>query len=166
MFKNLFNKSNQSSETKIVSPVNGVISPLEAVPDPVFSEKMMGEGIAITPTDGYFLAPVDGEIVQLPDSKHAYGIRSENGLEILVHIGLETVSLKGEGFDAQVKAGDTVKAGDPVITCDLDFLKNNVENTITPIVITNTNDIKGDIAQTKETTAQASQTVLITVSDQ
>ncbi|MFP3490142.1 PTS glucose transporter subunit IIA, partial [Staphylococcus sp. SIMBA_130] len=85
------------------------------VPDPVFSEKMMGDGVAIKPTNGEVVSPVIGEIIQVFPTKHAVGIRAENGAEIFIHIGLETVSLDGEGFTSYVGEGDQVKQGDKLI---------------------------------------------------
>src|SRR5699024_6172205 len=95
MFKNLF-KKNQGAQ--LHAPVSGKVVPLEEVPDHVFSEKMMGEGIAVHPSEGTIVAPFDGEIVQIPETKHAVGLKDKDGNEVLIHIGLETVGLKGEGF--------------------------------------------------------------------
>ncbi|HLR22331.1 MAG TPA: PTS glucose transporter subunit IIA, partial [Pseudogracilibacillus sp.] len=113
MFKNLFKKT--KDEEVIYAPMSGEKAALEDVPDPVFSEKMMGEGIAIIPSEGKVVAPVQGEVVHVPDTLHAVGIKSEAGTELLVHIGLETVGLKGEGFTAKVKQGDKINVGDELI---------------------------------------------------
>src|SRR5699024_3774093 len=102
MFKNLFKKKETPKEEQIIAPLSGKVKQLEEVPDPTFSEKMMGEGIAIEPDEGLVVAPFDGEIIQVFPTKHAIGIQGESGLEILIHIGLETVSLKGEGFEVFV----------------------------------------------------------------
>ncbi|MUV36394.1 Lactose permease [Lentibacillus sp. JNUCC-1] len=163
MFKNLFQKSTQSHPGHIYTPVNGEIIPITEVPDPVFSEKMMGDGIAIIPSDGRFTAPADGEIVQIPETKHAYGIRTTDNVEILVHIGLETVGLKGQGFKTHVEVGDTVKMGDLVITCDLEYIKEHAEHIITPVVITNTNDLKGNITPKTTKNAKIKDTVIMTI---
>lgn len=143
MFKKLFGKKDEKVlEETVYSPLNGKLVNLEEVPDPVFSQKMMGDGMAIEPADGLVVSPVDGEIIQLFHTKHAIGIRSVTGMEILIHVGLETVGMNGEGFDAHVKEGDKVKAGDKLLTCDLALIKEKASNTITPIVITN-----GDILE-------------------
>lgn len=92
----------------LLAPLNGTIIPLEEVPDPVFSQKMMGEGVAIQPTGGHVYAPFSGEIIMITPTKHAIAIRSKSGVEVLIHIGLETVSLKGEGFKLAVKEGEHV----------------------------------------------------------
>ena len=90
-------------KNNLVAPVNGKIIPIEEVPDPVFAQKMMGEGIAIIPKDSSFVAPADGTITLISETKHAFGMTLDNGMELLVHIGLETVNLKGEGFNTLVE---------------------------------------------------------------
>ena len=115
MLKKLFGKKEKDPVIKTVavySPITGTLALLEDVPDPVFSQKMMGDGVAVTPEIGIAVSPVDGEILQLFPTKHAIGIKAENGAEILIHIGLETVGMNGEGFTAFIKAGDKVKKGD------------------------------------------------------
>ena len=104
------------------APVTGTAVPIEQVPDPVFSQKIIGEGAAIEPTDGRIVSPVDGEVVSVAPTLHAYGFRTEEGVEVLVHFGLETVGLKGECFQAYVKPGDKVKAGELVAEADLKAL--------------------------------------------
>ncbi|MEI2356541.1 PTS glucose transporter subunit IIA [Mesobacillus zeae] len=139
MFKKLFGKKEESSKTlELVAPLSGSLVSLEKVPDPVFAEKMMGDGLAIDPSEGMAVSPVDGEIIQVFPTKHAIGIRAENGAEILLHIGLETVALKGEGFDAHVKEGDKVKAGDRLMSFDLQIIRTKAKSTLTPVIITNT----------------------------
>lgn len=141
MFKKMFKK--EKDET-IFAHATGTFVALSEVPDPVFSQKMMGEGIAIKPVDGTVVAPADGEIIQLADTKHAFGIRTELGQEILVHIGLETVALKGEGFEVLTTMGAKVKKGDPLIKADLDFIEKNASSTIIPMVVTNSAEDKFD----------------------
>lgn len=123
-----------SSEVTIISPVNGVAVPLDQVPDPVFADKVLGEGTAVIPADGIFVSPVDAEISSVADTLHAIGFSTEDGLEILMHIGLDTVKLNGQGFTVHVKEGDKVKKGDLVAEVDLAFLKEQGLNTITPII--------------------------------
>src|SRR5690625_772749 len=112
MLKSLFGKKEDQNSLTIYAPVSGETVLLENVSDPVFSEKMMGEGMAIIPDHDIVFAPVEGKVVQLSPSKHAVGMKASNGAEILIHIGLETVSLGGEGFTAHVQEGDHVKPGD------------------------------------------------------
>lgn len=120
-----------------VMPVKGKILPISEVPDQVFSEKMMGDGFAIEPEDGTYISPVDGEIISVFPTKHAVGIQAKSGLEILVHIGLDTVELKGQGFNVYVKEGDLVKQGDALVKVDLAYIKENATSHISPIVFTN-----------------------------
>lgn len=141
MFKKLFGSKQAKVET-IIAPLQGRLASIEEVPDPTFSEKMLGEGVAIIPEMGKVVSPVNGEVIQLFPTKHAIGIHSEKGLEILIHIGLETVAMKGEGFISHVKVGDKVKAGDLLIEFSLELVKERAAHTITPIVITNSEKIK------------------------
>ena len=128
------NKSKSISQV-ILAPLTGKAVPLSEVPDPVFSEKVLGDGVAIIPADGKIVSPVDGEISTVAETSHAYGFTSENGQEVLVHVGLETVSLNGECFKVYGKAGDKVKAGDLVAEVDLEYLKEKDINPITPVLI-------------------------------
>ena len=128
------NKS-KSIPQVILAPLTGKAVPLSEVPDPVFSEKVLGDGVAIIPADGKIVSPVDGEISTVAETGHAYGFTSENGQEVLVHVGLETVSLNGECFKVYGKAGDKVKAGDLVAEVDLEYLKEKEINPITPVLI-------------------------------
>lgn len=162
MFKNLFKKT--KNEEVIYAPMSGEKAALEDVPDPVFSEKMMGEGIAIIPNEGKVVAPVQGEVVHVPDTLHAVGIKSEAGTELLVHIGLETVGLKGEGFNAKVKQGDKINVGDELISFDLDYIKEHADAIITPIIWTNGQDSDKQLSPTDETKVTAGETVILTIS--
>ena len=124
------------SRMLILSPLDGRVIPLEEVPDEVFAEKLLGDGAAVIPENGNIYSPLDGEIIAIPESLHAYGIRSDAGIEMIVHFGLETVNLKGEGFSPKVKVGDRVKAGQLLCTADMDFLKSKGINTVTPVLVT------------------------------
>lgn len=124
------------SRMLILSPLDGRVIPLEEVPDEVFAEKVLGDGAAVIPENGNIYSPIDGEIVSIPESLHAYGIRSDAGIEMIVHFGLETVNLRGEGFSPKVKVGDRVKAGQLLCTADMDFLKSKGINTVTPVLVT------------------------------
>lgn len=131
---NIFKKKEDKFE-KIYSPFKGRLVNLEDVPDVVFAQKMMGDGIAIIPSEGKLYSPVDGEIVSVFDAKHAVMFRSNEGTNILIHVGLETVALEGEPFDVKVKSGDKVKANDLIMDIDLDFIISNDLPIITPVVI-------------------------------
>lgn len=119
----------------VIAPINGKVISLDEVPDPVFSERVLGDGCAIIPEDGKIYSPVNGKISSIADTFHAYGIESDDGLEILIHFGLETVSLKGQGFTPHVKVGDKVKVGDLIAEVDIKLLKNHNINLITPVLI-------------------------------
>lgn len=136
---------------------------LDEVPDPVFSGRMMGEGVAIIPKDGTICAPVHGQVIQIAPTKHAIGIAAQDGTEILIHVGLETVSLKGEGFKVQVSKGDVVSVGQPLLTYDLEYIRAHAKSTITPIVVTNISDGNRKIEMTKEKEGIVGKTVIITV---
>ena len=120
---------------KLLAPVEGKVIPIDQVPDPVFSQKMLGDGVAIIPKDGKIYSPIDGTVTNVMDSLHAYSFISDDGVEMIVHFGLETVALNGEGFTAHVKEGDKVKAGDLVCEVDLTFLIEKGIETTTPVVI-------------------------------
>lgn len=127
-----------TSKTKVLSvfsPLNGKAVPLADVPDPVFSDKVLGDGCAVIPDDGKLYSPVNGEVSSVAETKHAYGFTSEDGLEVLVHFGLETVGLKGEGFTPHVSEGDKVKVGDLIAEIDIDLIKEKGLNTITPVLV-------------------------------
>lgn len=125
----------EKSQSVVYAPLTGKAVPLEQVPDPVFSEKVLGDGVAIIPEDGRIVSPVDGQIESVAETGHAYGFSTEDGLELLVHVGLETVSLKGECFKVHVKEGDQVKKGDLVAEVDLKYLAEKNINPITPVLI-------------------------------
>lgn len=127
-------------QLELFSPLTGKRLPLEQVPDQVFSAKIMGDGFAIHPSDGEVVAPVDGEVVHLFPTKHAIGLKTKEGLEILIHIGIDTVELNGEGFEALVEAGQKVKKGTPLLNVDLQKIESSGKSTITPVVFTNLAD--------------------------
>lgn len=119
----------------ILAPLSGQAIPLDQVQDDVFSQKILGDGLAILPTDGKIYAPVDGEIASVAETLHAYGFTSNDGLEILVHVGLDSVKLRGEGFTSHVRQGDKVKAGQLVAEVDLKFLESQGVPTVTPVLV-------------------------------
>ena len=125
-----------AAELVLLSPLDGWASPLSEVPDPVFAQAMLGDGIAIDPTGSVLVAPCDGVVASLHAARHAVTVRTADGVEILMHIGLETVALKGEGFTAHVAEGDAVKAGRPLISFDLDLLARRARSLISPVVVT------------------------------
>ncbi|PFG15412.1 N-acetylglucosamine-specific PTS transporter subunit IIBC [Bacillus sp. es.036] len=130
------------ADQAFIMPVKGKIIPLKEVPDEVFSAGMMGDGFAILPEDGHFVSPVDGEVISVFPTKHAVGIKSESGVEILIHVGIDTVNLKGEGFTTHVNEGDTIKRGDNLMTVDLSSLRRTVPSLATPVIFTNLQTLK------------------------
>ncbi len=125
---------------KISSPMNGTAMPLSEMPDEGFAQGMMGLGAAVVPADGTVYAPEDGEISLVFDTKHAIGITTDSGVELLIHVGVDTVALKGQGFTPLVNTGDTVKKGQPIMKIDLDFLKSHAPSVATPILDTEADD--------------------------
>ncbi len=127
--------TSKNVKLSVLAPMNGQAVPLDQVPDEVFSQKVLGDGLAVIPSEGKIFSPVNGEISSIAETKHAYGFTADNGLEVLVHFGLETVALQGQGFTPHVQVGDRVKAGDLVAEVDMEFLKSKQINTITPVLI-------------------------------
>lgn len=129
------------------APLTGEVTPLSEVPDQVFSEKMMGDGIAIKPSQGEVRAPFNGKVQMIFPTKHAIGLVSDSGLELLIHIGLDTVKLNGEGFTLHVEEGQEVKQGDLLISFDLDYIRKHAKSDITPIIVTQGNITNLDFKQ-------------------
>ncbi|OIJ12477.1 PTS sugar transporter subunit IIA [Anaerobacillus alkalilacustris] len=125
---------------EIAIPIKGKLLPITDVPDAVFSEKMMGDGFAIEPKDGTIVSPVKGKILNIFPTKHAIGIQSDSGLELLIHVGLDTVKLDGKGFELLVEEGQEVKQGQELLKVDLDYIKEHATSTVTPIVFMNLNE--------------------------
>ncbi|WP_424216451.1 glucose PTS transporter subunit IIA (plasmid) [Streptomyces sp. BI20] len=125
----------------LVAPVAGTVVGLDEVGDPVFASRALGEGVGIEPTDGRILAPADGELVTVADTGHAFGIRTADGVEVLVHVGIDTVQMEGEGFDVRVAAGRKVAAGDLLVEVDLDAVRAAKHPTVTLMTVTNTAEL-------------------------
>ncbi|TXC91489.1 PTS glucose transporter subunit IICBA [Metabacillus litoralis] len=128
---------NDLKDETFVAPLTGELKSITEVPDQVFSGKMMGDGFAILPTSGTVVSPVNGKILNVFPTKHAIGIQSEGGKEILIHFGIDTVNLKGEGFEAFVQEGDVVEQGQKLLEVNLDYVKQNAPSVMTPIIFTN-----------------------------
>ena len=154
-------KEESCTGIRILSPVTGKAIPLEQVDDPVFSQKVIGDGMAVIPSDGTIVSPVDAEVASVAETKHAFGLRTEDGLELLIHVGLETVSLKGECFEVFVKPGDKVKAGQKLAKVDLNFLKERNISAVTPVLICG--GMAGKILNYGEGEMKAGESVLLTV---
>jgi sugar PTS system EIIA component len=159
-FKMAFNFF-KKGKLQIYAPLNGAIIPIEEVPDPVFSQKMMGEGVAMIPTGGNIHAPVNGTVILIAATKHAVGIRADDGTEILIHVGLETVALNGKGFTLAVNEGDKISVGQLLMMVDWEYIKVHAKSKVTPIVITNNLVGKKQYTLTEEKNAVQGETVII-----
>lgn len=145
--KNEITKTNvtvrKSGRQVLYNPIEGEIIDLSKVPEGAFSGKLLGDGFAVIPTGNKVYSPAEGEVIVLFPTKHAVVILTEEGLEVLVHIGINTSSLKGEGFSVHVEKGTKVKKGDLLITFDDEIIKKEGKSLISPIIITNMNSVKG-----------------------
>jgi len=133
-------KKNKSSV--IMAPVTGNAIPITEVNDQVFSDKILGDGVAIIPQDDIFYAPCNGIVVQVAHTHHAICIETDNGLELLIHLGMDTVQLDGAGFTAHIKAGEKIKIGDKLITMDRAFIKGKGFTCVSPFIVTNFDSFK------------------------
>jgi len=133
------------NELILLAPVSGVIYPLERVPDPVFSQKLAGDGISIDPTDNILRAPCPGEILQRHAAGHAVTLKAAGGVEVLMHVGIDTVSLKGQGFTSRVQVGEKVETGAPLIEFDLDYVATNAKSLLTEVIISNGELVSGTV---------------------
>lgn len=134
-----------AESAEVVSPLAGQVKPLSQATDPVFSSGVMGQGVVIEPSQGELVSPVNGTVTVLFPTKHAVGIVSEEGVEMLMHIGMDTVSLDGKGFEAHVEQGDKVVVGQQLISFDMDVIKEAGLVTETPVIITNQDDFQADV---------------------
>lgn len=125
----------------IISPQTGRVTSVREIPDEVFSEKILGDGAAIVPEENIIVSPVDGQIIQLADAGHVYCLKSDDGLDILIHVGVDTIGMKGKGFKYFVKAGQKVKAGEPIGEADIELIKEYGYSTYTAILITNMSSV-------------------------
>ncbi|OPF50884.1 PTS glucose transporter subunit IIA [Clostridium baratii] len=154
------NKTEKKDTLNFIAPVDGKTMDLSEVPDPVFAQKMAGDGLAIDATGDVIVAPCDGDLTLVFKTKHAFAMTLDNGIELLVHIGIETVSLNGEGFEQLAEAGTKVKAGTPIIKIDREFIKSKNLPLVTPILITNPDVVKSMDAKTG-LDAKAGETVVL-----
>lgn len=136
----LMNK--KSNSIHFCSPLKGNIIPIKDVPDATFADKILGDGFAIKPTEGIVYAPSAGKIAQIFRTNHAIGITTEEGLEVLIHVGIDTVKMNGDGFKSLVQKGDIVKSGQKILEFDLKLIQEKAKSDITPIVITNMNKVE------------------------
>jgi PTS system glucose-specific IIA component len=138
----LFKKDNKDKSISLKSPVVGRCFDISEIPDEVFSTKMLGDGIGFESTDGVLYAPADGEIVQVFPTKHAVILRTKDGIEILLHIGIDTVEMKGEGFETFVEKAQTVKAGDKLVSFDNDLIKAKAKSNLSALILTDSDSME------------------------
>lgn len=148
---------------RVYAPVSGKILPIEDVPDVVFSERIAGDGIAIKPEGDKLVAPFDGTIVQVFETNHAFAIRSEKNIEVLVHFGIDTVDLRGKGFKRLAESGQKVHKGDPIIGFNLKELESSAHSTVTPVVISNMGELEIDRLNKADGDAVAGETAVLTL---
>lgn len=144
-------ESGAKDTKKVYSPVQGEMITLDSVNDPTFAQKMLGDGVAVIPEDGKFYAPFDGVVETVFPTKHAIGLKSDTGIELLMHIGLDTVELKGKPYDVKVKANQRVKKGDLLVNADLDAIKKAGYDTTTPLIVTNSKEFVEIVPNDKTT---------------
>ena len=150
------------SATIMSSPLSGRVVPLESVPDPVFASGAMGSGVAVDPSAGKVFAPFDGKVVAVLPSKHAVGLISDDGVEVLIHIGIDTVQLKGEHFTCHVDAGQLVSKGDLLIEFDINAIQNAGYSVVTPVIVTNSKKYS-DVLPAPATVVKAGEELLAAV---
>jgi PTS system beta-glucosides-specific IIC component len=156
-FSKLFGKSEKAPAfdgNKLYAPLNGKAVPITEVPDPTFAEGLLGNGIAILPTDGKIYSPVDGTVETMFDTGHAVCLKSKTGVEILIHVGLETVGLNGKPFKVHCKNGDTVRKGQLLLEADLAAIQAAGLPIITPVLVCNSDDYATFNVSTGKTVAQ------------
>ncbi|WP_133543380.1 PTS glucose transporter subunit IIA [Mesocricetibacter intestinalis] len=162
LFDKLFgSKSNKATEVEIYAPLSGEIVNIEDVPDVVFSEKIVGDGIAIRPNGNTIVAPVDGVVGKIFETNHAFSIESKEGVELFVHFGIDTVELKGEGFTRIAQEGQAVSRGDTIIEFDLALLEQKAKSVLTPVVISNMDEISHIEKRTGEVVAGESVVLIL-----
>ncbi|WMY94887.1 MAG: PTS glucose transporter subunit IIA [Arsenophonus sp.] len=156
---NIFNKvkslvsENKNNVINIIAPISGEIFQIEDVPDVVFSEKIVGDGVAIKPSGNKILAPMNGTISKIFETNHAFSMKSDSGIELFVHLGIDTIDLKSEGFSRIAKEGQKVKIGDLILNFDLPLIEKKAKSTLTPVIISNIDEIKKLIKSTGYITA-------------
>lgn len=148
-------------ELKLIAPIDGSTIDLSNVPDPVFSQKMAGDGAAINSTGDVVVAPCDGELTLIFKTNHAFAMSLDNGIELLVHIGIDTVSLNGEGFERLIEPGQTVKAGTPIIKINRQIIEEKNLSLITPVLITNPDSVKSIKPIINEKVTAGNDTIII-----
>lgn len=147
----MFGFNKKKKKVELVSPVNGKMINLKDVPDKVFASEMMGPGVAFISDDGKVYSPCDGELITVFPTKHALGIKANNGAELLLHFGLDTVELNGRGFTLEKEAGNKIKKGDLLLKVDIELLKSEDYKIDMPMIITNSNEYIVNVYESSHT---------------
>lgn len=158
--KGLFSVKKGEKLAELIAPVNGTVIPESDIPDVAFASGMLGHGFGIIPSDGEFYSPINGVVIDVTPTKHAYSIKSDEGAEILIHIGIDTVELKGKGFISEVARGDKISVGTPLAHVELDTVNSRGLSTITAVIIINHDELSQitvfeGICKAKETTVMS-----------
>ncbi len=153
----------ENNTIEIVAPLSGTIVNIEDVPDVVFAEKIVGDGIAIKPSGNTMIAPFDGTISKIFETNHAFSIESDGGVKLFIHFGVDTVELKGEGFRRIAKEGQVVKKGDVIMEFDLALLEERAKSVLTPVVVSNMDEIKELLKIKQPGNIIAGETVIICI---
>ncbi len=161
MFKNIHQKKTDANS--IFTPADGNFVSLETVPDPIFSNKLVGEGFAINPSNGNIVSPVTGEVTHISHTNHVMTIRNSEDIDVLIHIGLETASIKGDYFKAIVTMGQSVQKGDPLIEFDLDYLNKNAFSSLILVILPNIKNKNYSIIWQDAVTLAAGETKVLSV---
>lgn len=157
------NKQGSVSAIEIKAPVSGLVVPLSNVPDAAFASGSMGKGIAVEPESGELFAPVSGTVAHIIKTRHALILEHSSGLQLLLHIGIDTVSMKGEGFKSYIATGDQVKEGQLLMTFDPEKIKSSGFSVVTPILITNSEELAATLEYAKGTVKAGQDTVITAV---
>ena len=152
-------KAGSANAATICAPVTGKAVALKEVSDPTFGEEILGKGIAIIPADGHVVSPINGTVVTVFETLHAIGLKADDGVEVLIHIGLDTVKLKGKHFTARAKSGDKVTVGTPLVDFDVEKVKEEGYDVITPVIISNTFEY-GDVLGVTDQEVKAGDSVI------
>jgi glucose-specific phosphotransferase system IIA component len=147
---------------EVLAPFTGRVIPIEDVPDPVFADKIVGDGLAVEPTEGLAYAPIGGELAVFVGSGHAFAMRGPEGLEIIVHVGLDTVNLHGQGFEKLAEVGVQVEPGQALVRFDIDVIRASGYSLVSPVVLANL-PAEARLAKTPAPTVRAGRDVLLTV---
>lgn len=158
--------SNHQKSFEIPAVIDGEIVAIEQVEDRIFSKKMIGDGYGLRPTGGTIYSPVDAQVEQIAFTKHAIYLAMENGLKLLIHIGIDTIELKGEGFESQIEKGMLVKKGDPLVTFDPNFIKDEGFNPVVTVILLNGSEQDFDLTVYPNEEAVGNQTIAMKVTIQ